>query len=110
MCETFDMDRIQLPGHKTPSCKMEVRVRLRMLKSWGTLSCRLIEGSILSSFLPNPVTRFHVTSLSRIRAPLVAKLFVLDPSTNSDMFVRIRPICTAVKTKPTSSRVFCYIS
>ena len=52
---------------------MGVRVRLRMLKHWGTFSRRLIDGSFLSSFIPNLVT--FVTPLSRIRAPLVAKPF-----------------------------------
>jgi hypothetical protein len=45
----FVVDRIKLSDHKTPSCKMGVRVRLRMLKLWGKFPLRLIDGSILSS-------------------------------------------------------------
>jgi hypothetical protein len=62
-----------LSNHQTPSSKMVVRVRLqRMLKFWSKFSRRLIDGSFLSSIIPNLVTNTFVTPLSRIRAPLVA--------------------------------------
>jgi hypothetical protein len=76
MCLQIHKDSIfEMPIYKTVSSKMGVRVRLRMLNLLRLDFLSSYDGYSLSHTFPNPVTLFHVTSLSRIRAPLVANPF-----------------------------------